>query len=515
VNIIDQCVAQGVPFAREYGGCSTTAPSAARRCRAPSTPAARPASSSCSAPTRRSSARSRSAAVKMYPRTRCSTSSWSTAARAASSCATCVTGEITSHAGRRGRARHRRLRQRLLPLDQRQGLQRHRRLARHKRGALFANPCFTQIHPTCIPVSGDYQSKLTLMSESLRNDGRVWVPKKAGRDAAPPTSPRASATTTSSGSTRASATSCRATSPRARPRRCATRGAASAPTGSASTSTSPTRSSGWAATRSRALRQPLRDVREDHRRGPVRDADAHLPGGPLHDGRPLGGLQPDEQHPGPARARRGQLLRPRRQPPRRERPHAGPGRRLLRHPVHHRRLPRREARKPQPVDTDHPEFKRRPRPRCGAHRALLSIKGKRTVDSFHRELGKIMWDKCGMARDAEGLEKASREIPRCARSSEEREGARERRRAEPVAREGGPRGRLPRVRRADVPRRAAPRGVCGGHFRDRAPDEDGEACATTKTSPRRRLGVQGEGAPAAAQGAARLRERPAPDASYK
>jgi succinate dehydrogenase / fumarate reductase flavoprotein subunit len=50
----------------------------------------------------------------------------------------------------------------------------------HKRGAAFANPCFTQIHPTCIPVSGDYQSKLTLMSESLRNDGRIWVPLQAG-----------------------------------------------------------------------------------------------------------------------------------------------------------------------------------------------------------------------------------------------------------------------------------------------------------------------------------------------
>ncbi|MFC3818961.1 fumarate reductase/succinate dehydrogenase flavoprotein subunit [Planomonospora venezuelensis] len=52
----------------------------------------------------------------------------------------------------------------------------------HRRGAMFANPCYTQIHPTCIPVSGDYQSKLTLMSESLRNDGRVWVPLKAGDD---------------------------------------------------------------------------------------------------------------------------------------------------------------------------------------------------------------------------------------------------------------------------------------------------------------------------------------------
>ena len=55
----------------------------------------------------------------------------------------------------------------------------------HKKGAYFANPCFTQIHPTCIPMSGDYQSKLTLMSESLRNDGRVWVPKKVGDDRNP------------------------------------------------------------------------------------------------------------------------------------------------------------------------------------------------------------------------------------------------------------------------------------------------------------------------------------------
>jgi succinate dehydrogenase / fumarate reductase, flavoprotein subunit len=61
----------------------------------------------------------------------------------------------------------------------------------HKRGAYFANPCFTQIHPTCIPVTGDHQSKLTLMSESLRNDGRVWVPRKAGDKRAPETIPEA------------------------------------------------------------------------------------------------------------------------------------------------------------------------------------------------------------------------------------------------------------------------------------------------------------------------------------
>lgn len=61
----------------------------------------------------------------------------------------------------------------------------------HRKGALFANPCYTQIHPTCIPVSGDHQSKLTLMSESLRNDGRVWVPDKAADDRRPQDIPEA------------------------------------------------------------------------------------------------------------------------------------------------------------------------------------------------------------------------------------------------------------------------------------------------------------------------------------
>ena len=61
----------------------------------------------------------------------------------------------------------------------------------HKRGALFANPCYTQIHPTCIPVSGTHQSKLTLMSESLRNDGRVWVPKRPGDKRRPEQIPEA------------------------------------------------------------------------------------------------------------------------------------------------------------------------------------------------------------------------------------------------------------------------------------------------------------------------------------
>ena len=212
--------------------------------------------------------------------------------------------------------------------------------AHKKRRRYFANPCYTQIHPTCIPVKGDYQSKLTLMSESLRNDGRVWVPKKQGRQAAVrETFQRTSATTTSSASTRALEISRRATSPRARPRRSATRGAVSARPVSASTSTSrdAIQRLGKDAVAAK-LRQPLRHVREHHRREPVSGADAHLPGDPLHDGRAVGRLQPDEHDPRAARHRRGELLRSRCEPPRGVGAHAGARRRLLRHPVHDRRL---------------------------------------------------------------------------------------------------------------------------------------------------------------------------------
>ncbi len=115
----------------------------------------------------------------------------------------------------------------------------------HKRGALFANPCFTQIHPTCIPVSGEHQSKLTLMSESLRNDGRVWVPKAQGDQRHPERhSRRPSATTTWSASTRASATWFRATWRHAMPRPCATKAAASATAAWPCTWISATRSTG-------------------------------------------------------------------------------------------------------------------------------------------------------------------------------------------------------------------------------------------------------------------------------
>ena len=178
--------------------CSTPAPSAARRSRAPSTPAARPASSCCSAPTRRWSGRSRAGNGRDDTRARD------------------ARPDRRRRPGprhRRPRPGHRRDRSRTSPTPScsppaatatsstcrptPRAATSPRSGGRTASGALFANPCYTQIHPTCIPVTGDHQSKLTLMSESLRNDGRVWVPEGQGDDRAAATrSPRTSATTT-------------------------------------------------------------------------------------------------------------------------------------------------------------------------------------------------------------------------------------------------------------------------------------------------------------------------------
>ena len=104
------------------------------------------------------------------------------------------------------------------------------------------------------------------------------------------------------------------------------------------------------------------------------------------------------------------------------------------------------------IDADHPAVQRSGSQVDGVTKKLLEIKGTRSVDSFHRELGKIMWDYCGMARNADGLQQALAQDPGAARGVlAGREGAGHRRRVEPVAGEGRPRGRFLRIRRADVP----------------------------------------------------------------
>ena len=212
----------------------------------------------------------------------------------------------------------------------------------HKKGALLANPCYTQIHPTCIPVKGDYQSKLTLMSESLRNDGRVWVPKERGDDRDPREIPEEDRDYYLERIYPAFGNLV--------PRDIASRQAKNVcdegrGVGPGGPGRLPRLRRGHAAAGPQGhrgqVRQPLRHVRPDHRRGPVRGADADLPGRALHDGRAVGRLRPPVDDPRHVRDRRGQLLRPRREPARRQRADAGPGRRLLRPAEHDQRLPRR------------------------------------------------------------------------------------------------------------------------------------------------------------------------------
>jgi succinate dehydrogenase / fumarate reductase flavoprotein subunit len=147
--------------------------------------------------------------------------------------------------------------------------------------------------PHRIPQSGDYQSKLTLMSESLRNDGRVWVPKEGRRHRVRPTRfQRMSATITSSGSTPRSATWCRVTWPRGTPRRCATRAAASARPDAASTSTSRDAINRLGEDVIRERYGNLFDMYEKITGdNPYETPMMIYPGAALHHGRPVGGLR--------------------------------------------------------------------------------------------------------------------------------------------------------------------------------------------------------------------------------
>ena len=183
VNIIDQWTRRACRSPASTAACSTTAPSAARRSAARSTPAARPASSCCSARTRSWPRRSG------RQRARCTTApSWSTpwsstAGAPASSSATCSparSSRTSAHAvvlatGGYGNV--------FFLSTNAMNCNVTAAWRAHRKGAFFANPCYTQIHPTCIPQSDDTQSKLTLMSESLRNDGRIWVPQEHRRRA--------------------------------------------------------------------------------------------------------------------------------------------------------------------------------------------------------------------------------------------------------------------------------------------------------------------------------------------
>ncbi|HEX6814100.1 MAG TPA: fumarate reductase/succinate dehydrogenase flavoprotein subunit [Gemmatimonadaceae bacterium] len=185
LNIIDQCVAQGVPFAREYGGLlanrSFGGAQVSRTFYARGQTGQQLLLGAYQALERQVGL----GRLRMYPRTEMLDLVLIDGRARGIVVRDLVTGEVTSHAadvvvlatGGYGNV--------FYLSTNAKGSNCTAIWRAYKRGAGFANPCFTQIHPTCIPQSGEHQSKLTLMSESLRNDGRVWVPKQKG-DARPP-----------------------------------------------------------------------------------------------------------------------------------------------------------------------------------------------------------------------------------------------------------------------------------------------------------------------------------------
>ena len=185
VQIIDQCVAQGVPFAREYGGLLANRSFGGAQVSRTFYARGQTGQQLLLGAYQALEAQVDAGRVKMFPRTEMLDLVLVDGRARGIITRDLVTGAIEAHAadavilasGGYGNV--------FYLSTNAKGSNCTAIWRAHKRGAAFANPCFTQIHPTCIPVSGDYQSKLTLMSESLRNDGRIWVPREA-RDMRPP-----------------------------------------------------------------------------------------------------------------------------------------------------------------------------------------------------------------------------------------------------------------------------------------------------------------------------------------
>ena len=281
----------------------------------------------------------------------------------------------------------------------------------YKKGAAFANPCYTQIHPTCIPVSGDHQSKLTLMSESLRNDGRVWVPLKKGDKRSPDQIPEAERDYylerkyPSYGNLA--------------PRDIASRAAKEACDDGRGVGET---GLGVYLDFSDAIKR-LTEAKVAEKYGNLFEMYERITGEnpykvpmriypAIH--YTMGGLWVDynlqstipglhvigeanfSDH-GANRLGASALMQG-----------LADGYFILPYTIGNYLA----TSKPGKVSTDHPEFKKAEAEVTARNNRFLGLKGKRTVDSFHKELGKIMWEYCGMARTEEGLKKALELIPK-------------------------------------------------------------------------------------------------------
>jgi len=411
VQIIDQCVAQGVPFAREYGGLLANRSFGGAQ--VSRTFYARGQTGQqlllgCYQALEKEVARG---GVTMYPRTEMLDVVVIDGRARGIIVRDMVTGRIESHAadavvlgtGGYGNV--------FYLSTNAKGSNATAIWRAHKRGAAFANPCFTQIHPTCIPVSGDYQSKLTLMSESLRNDGRVWVPKRAG-DARPPhqipdterdyylerrypsfgnLAPRDIAS-------RAAKTVCDEG-----------RGVGPGALGVYLDFADAIQRLGATTIRERygnLFEMYERITDENPYQVPMRIYPAvhYTMGGLWVDynlmstipGLHVIGEANFSDH-GANRLGASALMQG-----------LADGYFILPNTIGDYLA----SAKPGRVDPGQAEFKQVEQEVADRTQRLLAIRGKRTVDSFHRELGKIMWDKCGMARNATGLKEALERIPK-------------------------------------------------------------------------------------------------------
>jgi len=280
----------------------------------------------------------------------------------------------------------------------------------YKRGAAFANPCYTQIHPTCIPQSGDYQSKLTLMSESLRNDGRVWVPKAQGDKRPPGQIPEAERDYylerkyPSFGNL-----SPRDIASRAAKEACDSgRGVGPGGLGVYLDFRDAINRLGKDKIEERygnLFQMYERITDEDPYKVPMRIYPAvhYTMGGLWVDynlmstipGLHVLGEANFSDH-GANRLGASALMQG-----------LADGYFIIPYTIGHYLASHKLA----PVAPDDPEVRATERAVEERLKRLVGIRGKRTVQSFHRELGAIMWEKCGMARDAAGLEEALRLIP--------------------------------------------------------------------------------------------------------
>jgi succinate dehydrogenase / fumarate reductase flavoprotein subunit len=280
----------------------------------------------------------------------------------------------------------------------------------HKRGAFFANPCYTQIHPTCIPVEGDFQSKLTLMSESLRNDGRVWVPKARGDRRAPAEIPDAERDYFLERKYPSYANLA--------PRDIASRAAKEACDDGRGVGETGLGVYLDFADAIKRFGAPV--IREKY--GNLFDIYQNITGEDAYQ-RPMrifpavhytmGGLWVDYQlmsnlpglhvigeanfsdH-GANRLGASALMQG-----------LADGYFVLPYTIANYLAAHGDKKYPE----DHPAFAQVEADVHAQIKKLLSIKGKRSASSFHRELGLLMWDKCGMARSTEGLNEALAHIP--------------------------------------------------------------------------------------------------------